>query len=160
MSARIGVLALAALLAWAPASARDKTAGKVCPDPQRPCAGFKAHDLSFGLVNDGKARAEQRSPSFFAVILETTPACATREKERLEIQALFAAHKVFTNRFGCDDNPENNVSYTNTSQKHGFIAVHAGDDRAAAEKVLAAAKATGRFPGANLRRMQVVYVYP
>jgi hypothetical protein len=160
MSARNGVLALAALLACSPASAVDKPAGNVCPDPQRPCPGFNAHDLSFGLVNDGKARAEQRSPSFFAVVLKTIDPCATREKERLEIQALFPDRKVFTNRFDCDDNPENNVAYTNTSAKHGFIAVYAGGDRAAADKVLAAVKATGKFPGANLRRMQVVYVYP
>jgi hypothetical protein len=160
MRALHGGLPLAALLACASAGAVEKAAGNVCPDPQRPCPGFTEHDLSFGLVSDGKARAEQRSLSFFAVILKTIDPCADREKERREVQALFPDRKVFGNRFDCDENPENNIAYTNTSTKHGFIAVYAGGDRGAAEKVLAAAKATGRFPGANLRRMQVVYVYP
>jgi len=160
MSARNAALALAAMLACAPASALENPGGKVCPDPQRPCDGFKPHDLSFALVNDGKARAEQRSQPFLAVILKTAAPCATSERERLEIQALLPGHKVFANRFGCDDSMENNVSYANTSPKHGFIAVHAGEERSAAEQVLAAVKATGKFPGANLRRMQVVFAYP
>lgn len=73
---------------------------KVCPDPARPCRGFKAHDLSFPLTDDARARAEQRSEPFFAVILAT------------------------------------------------------------AERMLSVVKATGRFPGANVRRMQVVFVHP
>ena len=96
----------------------------VCADPQKPCAGFREHDLAFVLPQDGKARAEARSAPFFAVVLETTGACAGVEKERREIQSLFPRNKVFANRFECDGDVENNVRYTNTDAKHGFIAVY------------------------------------
>jgi len=42
----------------------------------------------------------------------------------------------------------------------GFIAVYAGDTAEQAQQFLAAVKQTGRFPGANLRRMQAVLGYP
>lgn len=32
--------------------------GSPCPDPARPCPGFRPHDLSFVLPRDGAARAE------------------------------------------------------------------------------------------------------
>jgi hypothetical protein len=38
--------------------------------------------------------------------------------------------------------------------------VHAGADRKAGDAMLARVKATGRFPGANLRQMQSVFVFP
>src|SRR5688572_15686863 len=132
----------------------------VCGDPARPCPGFRPHDLSFPLPTDGKARAEARSAPFFAVLLRTAARCAITEAERLEIQKLFPRHKVFATRFECDDDPENNVTYTKVSDKHGFVAVWAGPDRAAGAKLLAEVKALGRFPGANLRQLQVVLVYP
>jgi hypothetical protein len=68
--------------------------------------------------------------------------------------------KVFSTRFGCDDDHENNVTYTNIDPKAGFIAVYAGADRKAGQQALERVKALGRFPGANLRQMQVVFVYP
>ena len=67
---------------------------------------------------------------------------------------------MFAGRFGCDDDVQNNVSYTNVDPKSGFLAVHAGADRAAGEAMLARVKATGRFPGANVRRMQATFVFP
>jgi len=132
-------------------------AAKVCPDPAHPCDGFKAHDLSFELPRDGIARPEWRSEPFFAVILKSAPRCKVTEEERREAQALFTGRKVFASRFACDDDMENNVSYTNTDAKRAFLAVYAGEDRAAAEEMLARVKAMDRFPGANLRRMQVVF---
>jgi hypothetical protein len=144
----------------APARARAAPSPAVCSDPAKPCPGFKPHDLSFPLPAGGKARPEARSAPFFAVILRTAERCRITEAERLEIQALFPANKVFTTRFECDDDPENNVTYTNVSPRHAFLAVHAGADRAAARKLLAHVQSLGRFPGANLRNMQVVFVYP
>jgi hypothetical protein len=131
-----------------------------CADPAKPCPGFRPHDLSFPLPGDGVARAEVRSASFFAVILVSGAPCRVTERERAEAQALFPGSKVFSARFGCDGDVENNVSYTNVDPKAGFLAVHAGADRAAADAMLARVKATGRFPGANVRRMEVVFVYP
>lgn len=133
---------------------------RVCWDPARPCAGFQSADLSFPLVNDGVARADQRSAPFFAVILKTLPRCKATEEERARVQALFPSHKVFYSRFGCEDKAENNVAYTGVDAKVDFIAVYGGETRGTAAEVLARAKATQRFPGANLRRMQVIYAYP
>ena len=149
----IASILLAAALAAEPAT-------PVCADPARPCPGFKAHDLSFPLPRDGKARAEARSAPFYAVILRSAPRCRIAEAERTEAQRQFPDSKVFNARFGCDDDAENNVSYTNVDPKAGFLAVHAGADRAAGEAMLARVKAAGRYPGANLRRMQAVFVHP
>ena len=106
---RVLAVALALALAAFPPAARAE-APKVCFEPARPCAGFKANDLSFPLANDGKARAEQRSAPFFAVILRTAKGCTVK--------------------------------------------------RAAAGEMLARVKSMNRFPGANLRGMQVIYNSP
>lgn len=148
---------LAAFLLAAAATAAQPA---VCADPAKPCAGFRPHDLSFALPKDGVARAEVRSAPFFAVMLASGARCGFKEAQRLEAQALFPEAKVFSARFGCDDDAENNVSYTNVDPKAGFMAVHAGADRAAAQAMLERVKATGRFPGANVRQMQAVFVYP
>jgi len=132
----------------------------VCPDPERPCAGFKAHDLSFDRsADDGKPGAEERSALFFAVILESAPKCALGEAERRRAQALFPKKKVFVQRFECGDDLENNVFYTGVASEQAFMAVYAGKFRSAAEETLAVAKLAG-FAGANIRRMQVIFVHP
>lgn len=153
------VLACAALLAGASAEAAQR-AGRVCPDPARPCAGFAAHDLSFALPADGVARAEVRSDSFYAVILRSGPRCSIAESERRAAQAAFPRAKVFSQRFECDDDVENNVTYTNVAPRVAFIAVYAGSRPEQARAQLMRVRATGRFPGAYLRRMRVVYAYP
>jgi|SRR5215218_7724541 len=134
--------------------------GRVCPDPAHPCRGFRAHDLSFVLPAGGGARAEARSDSVYAVILRSGPRCSIPERDRVAAQARFPARKVFSQRFECDDDVENNVGYTGVSASHAFLAVYAGSTRSQASAALAAVTRTGRFPGANLRRMQVVYAYP
>lgn len=149
----ISSLVLAAALAAQPAPA-------VCADPARPCPGFKARDLSFPLPRDGKARAEVRSEPFYAVILKSGARCAIAEGERLEAQKRFPESKVFSARFECDGDAENNVSYTHVDPKAGFLAVHAGPDRAAGDAMLARVRTLGLYPGANLRRMQAVFVFP
>jgi len=133
---------------------------QVCADPAKPCAGFKDNDLSFPLPKDGAARAESKSPPFYAVILRTAERCKIPAAEQREVQALFPRNKVFHTRFECDDDVENNVTYTNVNDKFAFLAVYAGGERAAAEAFLGQVKAMGKFPGANLRRMQVVFVSP
>lgn len=149
---------LAAILLAAAAAAPLEP---VCPDPDAPpCGSFKAHDLSFRLPNDQVARAEVRSASFYAVILKSGARCKFTEAERAEIQKSFPRQKVFSTQFGCNDDHENNITYTNIDPKAGFIAVYAGADRKAGQGALERVKALGRFPGANLRQMQVVFVYP
>ena len=152
---RYAIIAISPLLL-----AASQRPGRVCPDPAHPCPGFRAHDLSFVLPRGGVARAEARSDSFYAVILRSAPRCAIPERDRVAAQRLFPARKVFSQRFECDDDVENNVSYTGVNPSLAFLAVYAGATRAQASATLATVARTGRFPGANLRRMQVVYNYP
>ena len=91
---RLACLAAALLLA-STASRAEAQVGRVCPDPRRPCPGFKANDLSFVLSRDGVARAEQRSVQYFAVVLRSARHCAIPERARLEAQRLFSTLKVF-----------------------------------------------------------------
>jgi hypothetical protein len=136
------------------------TQGKVYPDPAKPYPRFKSHELSFKTSNDGVARAEYRSEPFYAIILKTVGRCSVSEEERLKVQTLFLKNKVFSNRFECDDNPEENVTYTNVNTRFDFIAVYAGSTLSQAKQLLAEVEATGQFPRANIRKMQVVRVYP
>ena len=134
--------------------------GRIFPDPAQPHPGFKAHQLAFATPRDGMARAEFRSQPFFAVILKTAPRCSVTEAERLQVQAMFPSNKVFAPRFECDDSSEEHVTYTNVDPTFGFLAVHAGATSKDAETMLATARSSGRFPGANIRRMQAVLIYP
>jgi hypothetical protein len=141
------------------AAAFADSQGKVQPDPRKACKGFKPHELCFETPRDGVARVEYLSEPFYAVILKTTDRCAVTEEERLWTQALFPLSKVFSVRLQCDDNIEENITYTNFDSKFGFLAVHAGTTLEEARKRLAEVNATGRFPGANIRKMQAKLVY-
>ena len=132
---------------------------ETCPDPANACPGFREHDLSFSRESGGMARPEERSAPFYAVILASGKACSIPEKERVRIQNLFPKRKVFSSRFECDGDVENNVRYTDTTEGTAFVAVHGGTSRAEADKVAAEARARG-FPDANVRQMQVVLVHP
>jgi hypothetical protein len=105
------------------------------------------------------ARAEESSSPFHAVIPASAARCAIPEAERRRIQAVFPARKVFSSRFACDGDMENNVRYTNVDENRGFVAVYGGVTRDDAEKVAAEARDKG-FTGVNVRRMQVVLVHP
>lgn len=157
---RIACIAAGAVLLAAATPRAVQRTGQVCPDPAHPCRGFKPHDLSFVLPRGGVARDEARSDAFYAVILRSGPRCTIPEAHRVATQALFPGRKVFSQRFECDDDVENNVSYTNVAADHAFLAVYAGATRRQAGVTLARVARTGRFPGANIRQMRVVYNYP
>jgi endonuclease V-like protein UPF0215 family len=72
------------------------------------------------------------------------------ESDRLAAQALFPDHKVFASR--CTQPGE--LFYTNVNENQRMMAVYAGATLPQAKRVLAAVQATGKFPGANLRRMR------
>lgn len=135
--------------------------GKVYPDPS-PREHFRPNQLAFEGPKDGVARDEFRSLPFYAVILKTAERCSVKDAERVEIQKLFPANKVFYPADGCneDDVYEDMISYSSVNPKVGFIAVYAGETLQQAQQFLAKVKETGRFPGANVRRMQVVLHYP
>jgi hypothetical protein len=132
---------------------------EICFDPAKPCPGFREHDLSFVREAGGVARAEERSAPFHAVILVSGPRCEISESERKQAQRLFPGRKVFSSRFQCDDDIENNVRYTNFDERRAFVAVYGAPAREEAEKVAADARTKG-YPGANVRLMQAVLVHP
>jgi hypothetical protein len=127
----------------------------VCGDPTVRCqtkVEFQPHDLPFRLP---QSAVIWESEMFYAVILKSVNAkkdCAVNvpEAERLEAQSLFPHNKVFADR--CAE--PGTLFYTGASPDYRFMAVYAGRTRAEAERVLARVRVTGRYPGANLRRMQ------
>lgn len=136
------------------------TLGRVLPDPAAVCEGAKPHELCFEKPKDEIARAEYLSEPFYAIILKTAARYSIAEAERAEAQALFPHKKVFSARFYCGEDIEENIAYTNVDETYGFLAVYAGATDLEAKKTMLAVKATGRFPGANIRKMQAKLVYP
>jgi hypothetical protein len=126
----------------------------LCPDPTVRCRTsmeFEPHQLPFVVPPSGVIFETEK---FYAVILksarDTSQDCSTfvPEAERVEAQALFPRHKVFASR--CADPTE--LYYEGVNPDVMFMAVYAGRTRAEAQAMLAKVKATGRFPGAYLRR--------
>lgn len=135
---------------------RTSQAGKICFDPTVPCrtsVAFEPYDLPFRVPeNAGIFETED----FYAIILQSVRHAEgdceqfVSEAERLKAQSLFPKAKVFSSR--CP-NPAG-LFYTNVAQNTEFMAVYAGATKAQAERMLATVKATGKYPGANIRRMR------
>jgi hypothetical protein len=143
---------------------RATTHAAVCGNPKMPCrtsATFEANDLPFQVPRNSVI---VDTVPFYAIILQSK---AIRnddcnifipERDRLAAQALFPDHKVFSSR--CTD-PEN-LFYADVSSRapryfsetHRILAVYAGTSMAEAKIMLAAVQATGKYPGANIRRMR------
>ena len=130
----------------------------VCGNPNVTCtsqATFEPYDLPFRMPANAVIYDTEL---FYAIILRSVNVPRDRcdnfvpEPERLAAQILFPDHKVFTSR--CAE--PGRLSYSNTSSKVNFMAVYAGPTTADANRMLKAVKATGKFPGANLRRMRAV----
>ena len=129
----------------------------VCPDPTVRCrtsVEFQPYQLPFRVPPQG---AIWETEKFYAVILKSVrdesrgSDCNVfvPEAERAAAQELFPHHKVFASR--CFE--PGDLFYTDVAQDTQFMAVYAGGTRAEGQAMLAKVKATGRFPGANLRRM-------
>ena len=142
------------------ASAR-KQYGKLCPDPTAACPTgemtFDPYELPFRLP---KNAVIFESEEFYAVILKSVRVPSdddcekfVSESDRLAAQKLLPHRKVFTSR--CAE--PGRVYYTNTAPGQRMMAVYAGATRAEAERTLAEVRATGKFPGANLRRMRAAF---
>ena len=137
-------------------TARKRPRGSICGNPQVTCkttATFAANDLPFRVPQNSVIFDTEL---FYAVILKSVTAneddCNTfiPETERLATQEIFPDRKVFASR--CVD--IENLFYTNVNPKARIMAVYAGSTMAEAKKVLETVKATGKFPGAYLRRMR------
>ena len=128
----------------------------VCGNPTVPCktsATFEPYALPFRLPTNAVI---YDTDLFYAVILKSIRVAEDNcsvfvpERERLAAQALFPDHKVFSSR--CVE--PGDLSYTNTNPNQRFMAVYAGMTLAEANQMLGAVKATGKFPGASIRRMR------
>jgi hypothetical protein len=138
------------------ATLRRAKKGAICGNPTVACktsVTFQPHDLSFRVPTNAVIFDTEL---FYAVILKSVAAgdgacdVFVPETERLAAQALFPDHKVFASR--CIEPGE--LFYTNVSEKHRIMAVYAGTTLAEAKLVLSAVRATGKYPGANIRRMR------
>lgn len=130
--------------------------GSICGNPTASCKTsvmFQPYDLSFRVP--AKAVIFD-TELFYAIILKSVPASEddcnafVPETERLEAQSLFSDRKVFTSR--CIEPGE--LFYTNVDSKHRIMAVYAGTTLGEAKRTLGVVKATGKFPGAYMRRMR------
>jgi hypothetical protein len=161
-------------IAAADAGAQERQ-NAVCPDPAAPCSSsvvkFKPHQLSFKVLRKtGKETGPLAvSSSFYAVMLQSMasdhsnpePKCSSHvpDDARLAAQKLFRERKVFASRYDCGAEADF-FNYIDESRKefdqeHNFMAVYAGDTTAQAQATLKRVQATGRFPGANIRKMHI-----
>jgi len=130
----------------------------ICGNPQAPCktiVTFPPYNLPFRLPENAVIYDTEL---FYAIILKSVKAAEDNcdvfvpESERLAAQALFPANKAFSSR--CFE--PGDLSYTNTNPNQRFMAVYAGMTRAEANRMLDSVKATGKYAGANIRRMRAV----
>jgi hypothetical protein len=141
-----------------------KHGGQICGNPKVACktsVTFEVNDLPFQV---GKEMVIVDTVPFYAVVLKSTTVkddnCEVfiPESDRLAAQELFPNNKVFSSR--CID-PEN-LFYEEVgtrkprilSETHRIMAVYAGKTLAEAKELLEAVKATGKYPGANIRRLR------
>lgn len=145
-----------ALIAQSHAKVKRASAAAICGNPNVTCktsVTFQPYDLPFRVPANAVILDTEL---FYVVILKSVPAkdesCDVfiPETERLAAQALFPDHKVFASR--CVEPGE--LFYTNVSENQRMMAVYAGPTLAQAKRVLAAVKATGKFLGANMRRIR------
>ena len=151
------VLATVSAVRYSNAQTRSRSRrASVCGNPRVACktsVTFEVYDLPFRVP---KNAVIYDTELFYAVILKSVGTSEedcdvfVPESERLAAQTLFPDHRVFTSR--CPD--VETLFYSNISSKHRIMAVYAGATLTEAKRVLAAAKATGKFPGANIRRMR------
>lgn len=137
-------------------STRRPTKGSVCGNPKVACktvATFQPNDLPFRVPENSVIFDTEL---FYAVVLKSLRApddncdVFVPEDERITVQASFPENKVFASR--CAD-PEN-LFYTNVNPNYRILAIYAGKTLPEAKRILTAIKATGNYPGANIRRMR------
>jgi len=131
----------------------------ICGNPTAACktsATFQPYDLPFRLPENAVIYDTEL---FYAIILKSVSApndncdVFVSESERLAAQALFSENKVFSSR--CAE--PGGLSYTNTNPNRHFMAVYGNATLAEANRMLGVVKATGKFPGANIRRMRAAF---
>lgn len=143
---------------------------ELCGDPHSDCQ--TAHNFGAGLplIIPGELEwmGQYKSQPFYAVIVQSRKVifesnshndnyrdCGGQftDNERSSLQRLFPSNRVFSSEFGCYYFQH---SYTNVKTDYNFLAVYGGKTKVAAEAVLKTVRATGKYPGANIRQMQAV----
>jgi hypothetical protein len=163
---RIVLLGVAGLLVHASVAAgqshvnrRRARKGIICGNPKVACkttVTFEPNDLPFQVPKNAVILDTEL---FYAIILKSLDSkeedCAVfvPETERLTAQSLFPDNKVFTSR--CAD--PGSLFYTNVNPNFRIMAVYGGKTLADAKRMQNAVKATGKYPGANIRRMSSGY---
>ena len=153
---------LLGLLAVGGASAQRRKTPRpapVCGDPTVRCqtsVEFQPYQLPFRIPANAVI---WESEHFYAVILKSVRDESMHadncdlfipEAEREAAQALFPRNKVFTSR--CME--PGDLFYEGVAEAARFMAVYGGRTRAEGLAVLEKVKATGKYPGANLRRLR------
>ena len=153
------LLGLTAAAAGASAQRRGRPRpAAVCGDPAVRCqtsVEFQPYQLPFRIPANA---AIWETEKFYAVILKSVRDESkggncdifVPEAEREAAQALFPRNKVFASR--CFD--PGDLFYTGVADDSRFMAVYAGRTRAEGLATLERVKATGKYPGANLRRLR------
>ena len=140
----------------ASAQRRRVTHASICGNPTVACrttATFQTYDLPFRVPKNAVIFDTEL---FYGIVLKSVGTSEqdcevfVPESERLEAQSMFPQRKVFTSR--CPD--VETLFYSNVSPQHRFMAVYAGTTLAEAKRMLAEVKATGKFPGAGIKRMR------
>ena len=136
-------------------------ASSICGNPTVRCRSsetFGPNDLPFRVP---KNAVIYDTELFYAIILKSVGIKGedcnvfVAEQERIAAQALFPQHKVFTTRCADPGEPESGMLfYTNVDPKFRIMAVYAGATLVEARRLLESVKATGKFPGASIRRMR------
>ena len=132
--------------------------GAVCGDPTVRCRTsieFQPYQLPFRIPANA---AIWETEQFYAVILKSVRDESkggncdvfVPEAEREAAQSLFPRNKVFASR--CME--PGDLFYTGVAEGAQFVAVYAGRTRAEGEAMLERVRATGQYPGANLRRLR------
>ena len=157
---RILCVVLLGLLAVGVAAAQRRKAPRlaaVCGDPTVRCptsVEFQPYQLPFRIPPNAVI---WETENFYAVILKSVRDESkggncdifVPEAEREAAQALFPRSKVFASR--CME--PGDLFYTDVAEDSQFVAVYAGRTRAEGLAMLEKVMATGKYPGANLRRM-------
>jgi hypothetical protein len=135
---------------------KNRARGSICGNPLVTCktsVTFEPYDLRFRVPKNSVIFDTEL---FYAVILKSITVADydcekfVPESERLAAQALFPDHKIFSSR--CTE--AGSLFYTTIDDKYRIMAVYGGTTPAESKRVLAAVKATGKFPGAYVRRMR------
>lgn len=154
------LISLCLLVSAGNAFAQKIRLGKICGNPNLKCragdVAFEPFEIQFEMPKNAVISS---SEPFYAVILDSKASSAKNcksyfgEPKRLEAQSLFPNNKVFVLK--CDE--YNTIYYTGVAQNVGFMAVYAGKTLAEAKVFLKKVQTTGKFKGANIRKLQAEF---